>query len=104
MSSMQSAVVFSLLLPLYIWAAAKLRRAALPAGVALILLTVGGGVVGSPALTYLPMFGVGTLMGVRREALGEWANRLAGRRWTALAVLAAVLVGADWLPMPVPGS
>ncbi len=100
--SLRWELFFSLLLPLYLWAALRIRRFAVPAaGLAVILMFVGRA-TGESALAYLPVFLLGTLIAVRFADLQAWAERPRVRRalpW--LSVIACVLLIASWLARPI---
>lgn len=98
--SLRYEVLFSLLLPLYLLAAVKLRRW-WPAKLVVLLAVVAlGGELHSGPVTYMPMFGVGVLMAVERDNLTRVAQRLSRPGWAALIVAALLLLVAQWIPGP----
>lgn len=100
--SLRWELFFSLLLPLYLWAALRIRRFAVPAAVLAVILMFVGRATGESALAYLPVFLLGTLIAVRFADLQAWAERPRVRRvlpW--LAVIACALLIASWLARPI---
>ena len=95
-------LAFSLLLPGYLVLAMALRRRWLPTGALAVGLSVAGAVAGIEALTYLPVFFLGTLLAVRLRSFERWSESRAARR-VLLGVLAAggVVLIAEWLLAPV---
>ena len=57
---MIAASFFSLLLPLYVWVALRVRRFAVPVAVLTVFLMFAGRASGNSALAYLPVFLLGT--------------------------------------------
>lgn len=102
--SLRWEVVFSLALPAYLFLAKRLERFWLPTLGALLALHVLGLVLENGYLRYLPVFGVGVIMAVRRERLDEIARALPRTTWIMLTVLALLLVNAPWLPFALPGA
>lgn len=99
--SLRWEVVFSLLLPVYVWAALALRRAWLPLLVVSVLAPGLLVLIGAPGLQYLPMFGAGLLIAMGRTRLAEACARVNALRsrhwvWAALAVVAVLCVTAEW--------
>lgn len=96
--SLKWEVVFSLLLPLVLVLAAWTRR--LPAIVAIVLMlgVIGTGqAVGSFALLFLPMFGIGVLLARDR---GRWSaryGRLRAPMRIGLGVVATLTLLAPWI-------
>jgi len=100
--SLRWELFFSLLLPLYLWVALRVRRFAVPVAVLTVVLIFAGRTTGNAALTYLPVFLLGTLIAVRFADLRAWAERPRMRRvlpWLALA--ACVMLIASWLARPL---
>ncbi|GAA3772029.1 hypothetical protein GCM10022240_25160 [Microbacterium kribbense] len=92
-------VIFSLLLPV---AAFAVR--AIPAwmlGLVCIVLSNVGAAAGSPALQYLPIFGVGVALEGEWERIGRVVARTTRRLgplvWTAVLLAATVLLSMHWL-------
>jgi peptidoglycan/LPS O-acetylase OafA/YrhL len=95
--SLQWEMLFSLLLPLYVVSAVHFRRAWLPSLVGLFLFIGVGTMAYMPLPVYMPMFGVGVLMAVRRDVLEAWGRKLSGSGWACLLVLSMVLLCSHWL-------
>ena len=99
--SLKYEVLFSLLLPLYVLAARRFaHRPALLIGTLLALAGIGT-FVGSATLAWLPVFGVGVTMAASRERLHELGRRIGSSRrpvaaWSSLAVVAVLLLLAEW--------
>jgi len=105
--SLRWEVVFSLLLPLYLWVSLRWGgRWWAPIGVVLVALTVAGGYFGIDALRYLPYFGLGTLVAVKHEELTAIADRF-GTTWRSTVLQLAFLIAAilaltfTWWPAPL---
>lgn len=96
--SLKYEVAFSLLLPVYLFLATKLRRLAVPLAVAAFVATGFGVARDDRWLTYLPMFAVGVLMATRRHGLLAVAQKIPQVVWAGLAALAVVLTTSRWLP------
>ncbi|MBS1672384.1 MAG: acyltransferase [Actinobacteria bacterium] len=100
--SLRWELLFSLLLPLYIWVALRVRRFSVPVAVLTILLLFAGRSTGIAALSYLPVFLLGVLIAVHLDELRERLARPGMRRirpW--LAALACTLLIAGWLSRPL---
>lgn len=100
--SLRWELFFSLLLPVYIWVALRVRRFAAPVAALTVLLMFAGRAAGNSALAYLPVFLLGTLVAVRLPELQDLAGRPRVRR--ALPWLAATACGmliAGWLVRPL---
>ena len=100
--SLRWELFFSLLLPVYLWVALRVRRFAVPVAVLTVVLLFVGRTSGNAALAYLPVFLLGTLIAVRFTDLRAWAERPRVRRvlpW--LAVLAGTMLIASWLARPL---
>jgi len=96
--SLRWEVVFSLLLPLYLYVGYRLRRH-LAVAVALCALAATAGSatgVAAGALTYLPVFGVGVAMAYSLDDLRRWADQVTRPGWAGLTVLAVALLTAQW--------
>jgi len=104
--SLQWEVVFSLLLPLYVFLAVRLKRFWLQLVFVLAAISAVAAVVDHPSLQYLPAFGIGALFATALpRVLGLIARINAGSRaratWIALTVVAALLVTTAWTLAPV---
>jgi peptidoglycan/LPS O-acetylase OafA/YrhL len=73
------------------------RRGLLVKGVALLLIIAISGYADSPAMRYLPMFGLGVLMAVEFRRLSDYLQSCSRSRLTCLLVLALLLLDAHWL-------
>lgn len=90
--SLRWEIVFSLLLPLFVWVALRLRRhARLAFGVGMAG-TVAGVLLGNAALSYLPLFFAGTVMAVRITELHEWAARRGPRFWLVTSIASVTVM------------
>ncbi|GAA4483105.1 acyltransferase [Microbacterium panaciterrae] len=100
--SLRWELFFSLLLPVFLWVALRVRRFAVPVAVLTVALIFLGRTTGDAALAYLPVFLLGTLIAVRLADLRVRAERPRVRRalpW--LAVLAGGMLIASWLARPL---
>ena len=100
--SLRWELFFSLLLPLYVWVALRVRRFAVPVGVLTVVLMFAGRASGNSALAYLPVFLLGTLIAVRYPDLRGLADGPRARRalpW--LAAVAGTMLIASWLARPL---
>jgi peptidoglycan/LPS O-acetylase OafA/YrhL len=114
--SLRWEVAFSLLLPAYLLlpqlfgarGGRSLGPGALGAGLAAVLAVLAvGSVVGTGALFFLPVFALGVLLAYAQEPLQQWADRVSTLRrarlvWSLLALLAAVLLTAEWTVAGLP--
>ncbi|MDR6413631.1 acyltransferase [Pseudarthrobacter sulfonivorans] len=100
--SLQWEMVFSLLLPLYLFVAVRIGRAWLPSLVGLILLIAVGGMMAMAPPVFLSMFGIGVLMASKREMLEKWGRRLGRRAWATLLVASMVLLCSRWMLPQLP--
>ena len=100
--SLRWELFFSLLLPVYVWLALRVRRFAVPVAALTIVLMFLGRASGNSALAYLPVFLLGTLIAVRFSELRDWAARPQVRRaLPGVAVVACVLLISSWLARPL---
>jgi peptidoglycan/LPS O-acetylase OafA/YrhL len=95
--SLQWEMYFSLLLPLYVVAALRLRHGWLVCLAGLVLLIGAGQQLGVITLVCLPVFGLGVLMAARRDTLHKWAAKIGRWGWTGLLVLSIVLLCSRWM-------
>ncbi len=100
--SLQWEMLFSLLLPLYVVAAVRMRRAWLVGLAGLFLIIALGNIVYIAIPVYLPMFGVGVLMAARRDVLERWGRKLGPAGWASLLVASMVLLCSQWLFPRIP--
>lgn len=98
--SLRWEVVFSLLLPLFAWAALRATRRPLVLAGLCVAATILGRVLSVATLVYIPVFLLGTLMAVHLDELRRWRPP---NRWTLplAAVLAGALLIASWLARPL---
>jgi peptidoglycan/LPS O-acetylase OafA/YrhL len=94
--SLQWEVLFSLMLPLYVFAARLYPQWHFVKIVALFGLIVLGAQLSSDAMLYLPMFGLGVIMAFERQRLASVARQLNARSWWLLVVAALLLLNAYW--------
>ena len=92
--SLRWEVYFSLLLPVYVWAAPRVRPLAGVTG--LLAVIAAGSATGHPTLVYLPIFGLGALMAVHRDRLQQGTGRLGAPGSALLLAVAAALLLARW--------
>lgn len=102
--SLQWEMLFSLLLPLYVVAALRIRRAWLPCLAGLVVIIMGGNMMYAALPVYLPMFGVGVLMAARREHLERWGQKLRPWGWASMLVASLVLLCSQWLFPQLPAT
>jgi peptidoglycan/LPS O-acetylase OafA/YrhL len=100
--SLRWELVFSALLPLYVLVARRLRRVAVPTAIACVMASTAGSLAHIPALQYLPVFFVGTVLAPRLHELRDYARRrLSGPNPRMLAAAfvtaSAALLIAGWL-------
>lgn len=102
--SLQWELIFSLALPLVL----LLKSSKLQWGIALQLLLVAlGAFTNSAVLTYLPMFGIGAVLGLNWEKVVSFFkfsrvnSSLAFGLNTALLLIAIVLICAHWILQPM---
>ncbi|WP_109209918.1 MULTISPECIES: acyltransferase [Microbacterium] len=100
--SLRWEVVFSLLLPVYIWVAVRFGRRWWPVIAGLLAaVSAFGSAVGSDAMRYLPFFGFGALVAVNLSQITRSMQRLFTRPRGALAeivagTIAVLLVTFAW--------
>jgi peptidoglycan/LPS O-acetylase OafA/YrhL len=95
--SLRWEVMFSLLLPLYIWFAVKWRGLAWLKFAAALALIGLGSKTGHASLLYLPVFALGVLMASERERILAVTARFSAGVWTALVTVAVLLLTFDWM-------
>lgn len=104
--SLQWEMLFSLLLPLYVVVALRVRRAWLPGLAGLFLIIAIGNMKYAALPVYLPMFGVGVLMASRWDVLERWGRKVGPSGWASLLVASMVLLCSQWLfpqlPVTIP--
>jgi peptidoglycan/LPS O-acetylase OafA/YrhL len=97
--SLRWEVIFSVLLPVYIAAAGVSRRSWFQKVFILLGISAVGAVTNHDSLLYLPVFGLGVLMAVEREAVHRAAARLRTPAWWGILILALLLLNAGWTPL-----
>lgn len=107
--SLKWEVLFSILLPLYMWLAIKLPRLNLLKVALLVYMTSSGAATNSAIMLYLPMFMIGTIMAVEWRRLEAVASRINGHHqaayvWMAAMVAAGLLLMCPWMLMLTPVS
>lgn len=104
--SLQWEVLFSLLLPLYIFVARRIS-AAVQIPVYLALATLGT-YAGVAALKYLPMFGIGVALAAVWNRVGDRVGRMsrpvAVPVWTVVIAGSLVLTVSYWMVLPALGA
>ncbi|QTX05741.1 acyltransferase family protein [Agromyces archimandritae] len=103
--SLQWEVLFSLLLPVYLYASRRMP-VALQFAIC-IAASVAGNIVGNTSLKYLPMFGLGVALAAvwdRIPALvARIPHRIAPLVWTLFTLACLVVAGSWWYLVPVLG-
>lgn len=102
--SLQWEILFSLLLPLFVFIAVKTRRVAVPMiALCLAVIAVGGA---EEWVRFMPMFLIGALLATMLPRLARLADYLDARRgsnliWAVAAAAGLALLVANWLLLPV---
>ncbi|TAP45413.1 acyltransferase [Arthrobacter sp. S39] len=100
--SLQWEILFSLILPLYLIAALRIRRAWIPGLAGLLVLIAVGNMMYTALPVYLPMFGIGVLLAVRRDVVKGWGSKLGAWAWMGLLTASLVLLCSRWLFVQLP--
>ena len=100
--SLRWELVFSLALPLFVWAASRLRAHWHLAAALAIVVTVSGRLLHVDALVYLPVFFLGSLIAVRLPELLAWPPPRSF--WTIATIASLGLLIASWLVRPIEGA
>lgn len=95
--SLKWEVLFSLLLPLYLWLGMRWRRGLPVKVIALLVAMEVGEQTGHVWLRYLPIFAFGVLLAVERDRLRRLGCRLTRRGFVLVLVVALLLLDASWL-------
>jgi len=100
--SLRWELAFSVLLPVFVAVAMLVRRRWWAAAIAAVVLSAVGAQTNTPALKYLPIFFLGTLLAVQLDVVREWMRRRMlrprARLWSAGLVAGSLLVlVAGWL-------
>jgi peptidoglycan/LPS O-acetylase OafA/YrhL len=95
-------VLFSLLLPAYVFFALRGRRFwYLKIGLALLLAVVGA-LQDVEWLSYLPIFAIGAVLGAERERIRELTRSWPGFAWFLVAAAGLFLANAEWISREQP--
>lgn len=96
--SLQYEVAFSLLLPLYLWIAVRLRSELTAILAAVVALVISGAApaLSNPWMMFMPMFAMGVLMAVHRVRLLDLAARTPLWAWAVISVVSLPLL---WMPI-----
>jgi peptidoglycan/LPS O-acetylase OafA/YrhL len=100
--SLRWELAFSLLLPLYVFAAVRWRRLSAPKVVAALVLIGVGSWSGHASLLYLPVFLLGSIVAAERERLARFTSRRGVVFWWAVAVVAVALLSVETMVTGVP--
>ncbi|MDP9984608.1 peptidoglycan/LPS O-acetylase OafA/YrhL [Pseudarthrobacter oxydans] len=103
--SLKWEVLFSLLLPVYVLVALRWRRFwHVKIGLALVLAAAGA-LLDVEALSYLPIFAVGAVLGAERERIRELTRPWPRFVWFFVAAAGIFLANAEWISpeQPIPG-
>lgn len=102
--SLQWELLFSLLLPAYLFLGRKLGKYWIVGAGGLLLGIGAGSVLHVQALIFMPMFGIGVLLAMQQDALRTWSDNLGRVAWLAVMALATVLLTSNWVLPGIPGS
>lgn len=96
--SLRWEVIFSVLLPVYVWFAVRARRFAWLAAVGLIGLVALGATLNVIALRELPVFAIGALIVTGWGHLADIAARMSAHRWfwPVVLVIGLLLASVRW--------
>lgn len=96
--SLKWEIIFSLVLPVYIFAGRQTRpRGALVGLIGIFGLEVVAFHLGDDSMIYLPMFAVGVLLAFHRTWIAEIASQLSTRTWVEVGGLAVLAESASWI-------
>jgi peptidoglycan/LPS O-acetylase OafA/YrhL len=102
--SLQYEVIFSIMLPLYIYLARRLAKFRVAeAAVVLIALTAAQHYDLAP-LMYLLMFAVGVMMAFQRDFLASMADRVGPGVWCFLLAVSVLLITCSWTTFGIGGN
>lgn len=103
--SLKWEVLFSLLLPVYVLVALRWRRFWHVKVVLALLLAAAGALLDVEALSYLPIFAVGAVLGAERERIRELTRPWPRFVWFFVAAAGIFLANAEWISpeQPIPG-
>lgn len=98
--SLQWEMLFSLLLPVYVFIAVRWRGMAL-LKVCLALVLVGiGSKSGHASLLYMPVFVLGAVLAAERDRVSWMAAHFGRLAWWAVGLTAGLLMTVDWILGP----
>lgn len=100
--SLQWEMLFSLLLPLYLIVAIRVRSCWLLSIAGLLVVIALGNILYTSLPVFMPMFGIGALMAVGRHDLDRWGRHLGGCGWVFMFVAAVPLLCARWMYPQLP--
>jgi peptidoglycan/LPS O-acetylase OafA/YrhL len=100
--SLQWEMLYSLLLPLYLIIAIRVRRCWLLSIAGLLVVIALGNILYMSLPVFMPMFGIGALMAVGRQDLEGWGRHLGGCGWAFMLLAAVPLLCARWLYPQLP--
>jgi peptidoglycan/LPS O-acetylase OafA/YrhL len=100
--SLKWEVLFSLLLPAYVFFALRGRRFWQAKICAAFLLIVVGAVYNLEGLSFLPIFAIGAVLGVERERIRELTRSWPRVAWVLVAAAGLLLANAEWLSREQP--
>lgn len=103
--SLKWEVLFSLLLPVYVLVALRWRRFWHLKIVLALLLAAAGALLDVEALSYLPIFAVGAVLGAERERIRALTRPWPRFVWFFVAAAGIFLANAEWISpeQPIPG-
>ncbi|MCY0905469.1 acyltransferase family protein [Arthrobacter sp. H14-L1] len=102
--SLQWEVIFSLLLPVYLWVAVRFSRYWMLLGAGSLALSFTGVALHVDAFRFLPMFMLGALIAVKLPDLRNGSARISTQLWWAFLTGAIVLLTARWTLGEVPAG
>ena len=99
--SLRWEIIFSLLLPIFVWLALRMRKSAILWVVLCVVASALGRVFDIEALIYLPVFLAGAIMATRLSDLEQRPTAQSQWRLALLGGLAGALLIASWLSRPL---
>lgn len=97
--SLQWEVLFSIVVPIYIWFALKFQRWPFLIGIGCVVVSSVGGALEESILIYPPMFMLGAVIAVRLDHIRKLSHGLSNRQWIALTLASAALMSAHWIAL-----
>lgn len=95
-------ILFSLLLPVYLFFALRFKKLWILWMVVFLAIIAVASELGEDKLVYLPMFGVGVLMAIHKEQMQKWARGMLSWTWTILIAVCILLLTSKWMIPDVP--